>query len=334
MVALVVLIALALAFDVLNGFHDSANSVATVVSTRVLSPRWAVLWAAAFNFIAFLVFGTRVAANIAKGVDHHVLSLGLIAAALLGAIAWDLLTWWWGLPTSSSHALIGGLAGAAIVKAGFGAIDLKFFGLTAVFIVVSPLVGALLGFGFMRIVVRLYRDRPYASIDRRFRHLQLLSAAGYSLGHGGNDAQKTMGIIVAALAATGHIAGHPGGSNKVPLWVVLACHAAMALGTMFGGWRIITTMGTKLSTLTPPDGFCAELAGTIALMMDTLLGIPVSTTHTIAGGIVGVASARRARSVHWRVAERIGWAWAATVPGAALISALALALLRLAGVPT
>jgi PiT family inorganic phosphate transporter len=335
MLALVVLIALALAFDVLNGFHDSANSVATVVSTRVLSPRWAVLWAAAFNFIAFLVFGTRVAANIAKGVDPHVLSLGLIAAALIGAIAWDLLTWWWGLPTSSSHALIGGLAGAAVVKAGFGAIDLKFFAVTGAFIVVSPLVGALLGFVFMRIVIRLFRDRPYASIDKHFRHLQLLSAAGYSLGHGGNDAQKTMGVIVAALAATGHLAARSGevsGPAKVPLWVVLACHAAMALGTMLGGWRIIKTMGTKLSTLTPPDGFCAELAGTIALMMDTMLGIPVSTTHTIAGGIVGVASARRARRVHWKTAERIGWAWLATVPGAALISALALVVLRVAGV--
>jgi inorganic phosphate transporter, PiT family len=324
---LVALIALALAFDVLNGFHDAANSVATVVSTRVLSPRWAVAWAAFFNFVAFLIFGTRVASNIAKGIDPHVLSLGIIAAALIGAIVWDLITWWWGLPTSSSHALIGGLAGAAIVKAGVHGIDYKFFAKTAAFIVISPLVGAILGFVFMQIVMRIFGDRPYASVDKGFRHAQLLSAAGYSLGHGGNDAQKTMGVIVAALVATGHAPAH----DKVPLWVVLACHAAMALGTMLGGWRIIKTMGTKLSKLTPPDGFCAEFAGTITLMMDTFLGIPVSTTHTIAGGIVGVASARRARNVHWRVAERIGWAWAATLPGAALISAVSLVGLRLVG---
>jgi inorganic phosphate transporter, PiT family len=328
--ALVALIALALAFDVLNGFHDSANSVATVVSTRVLSPRWAVAWAAFFNFIAFMVFGTRVASNIAKGIDPHVLSLGLIAAALAGAIVWDLLTWWWGLPTSSSHALIGGLAGAAIVKAGIHAIDLHFFLKTAAFIVISPLVGAILGFLFMQIVMRIFGNRPYADIDKGFRRAQLLSAAGYSLGHGGNDAQKTMGVIVAALVATGHAPEHA----KIPLWVVLACHAAMAVGTFFGGWRIIKTMGTKLSKLTPPDGFCAEFAGTLTLIMDTMLGIPVSTTHTIAGGIVGVASARRARSVHWRIAERMGWAWAATIPGAAAISAVTLVGLRLAGITT
>jgi PiT family inorganic phosphate transporter len=217
MIALVALIVLALTFDVFNGFHDSANSIATVVSTRVLRPQWAVLWAAFFNFIAFLVFGTRVAANIAKGIDPHALSLGLIAAALIGAIAWDLLTWWWGLPASSSHALIGGLAGAALVKVGPKAIDLKFFGMTAAFIVISPLVGALLGFIAMQLVKALVGRRPYASVDKTFRHLQLLSAAGYSLGHGGNDAQKTMGIIVAALVATGHLGGH-GAAPKVPLW--------------------------------------------------------------------------------------------------------------------
>jgi PiT family inorganic phosphate transporter len=330
--ALVGLIALALTFDVFNGFHDSANSIATVVSTRVLSPQWAVLWAAFFNFIAFLVFGTRVASNIAKGIDPHALSLGLIAAALVGAILWDLLTWWWGLPASSSHALIGGMAGAALVKMGPKAIDLKFFAVTGAFIVISPLVGALLGFLFMQIVKVAFRDRKHGSVDTVFRRLQLVSAAGYSLGHGGNDAQKTMGVIVAALVATGHLSGQHGAAPKVPLWVVLSCHAAMALGTAFGGWRIVKTVGTKLSKLTPPDGFCAETAGTIALMMDTLLGIPVSTTHTIAGGIVGVASARRARAVHWRTAERIGWAWVATLPGAAAISAVALIVMRTAGV--
>ncbi|HEY4013793.1 MAG TPA: inorganic phosphate transporter [Polyangiaceae bacterium] len=328
---LLALIALALAFDVLNGFHDAANSIATVVSTRVLSPRWAVAWAAFFNFIAFLVFGTRVAANIAKGVDPHVLSLGLIAAALVGAILWDLLTWWLGLPTSSSHALIGGLAGAAIVKAGPHAIDVSFFLLTASFIVLSPLIGGVLGFLIMTLVMRLAGDKPYASVDHIFRRLQLLSAAGYSLGHGGNDAQKTMGIIVAALLATGHLGGQ-GAHPKVPLWVVLACHAAMAAGTFLGGWRIVRTMGTKLSKLTPPDGFSAEAAGTITLLMDTLLGIPVSTTHTIAGGIVGVASARRARQIHWRTAQRIGWAWAATIPGAGIVGGCALFALQTAGV--
>ncbi len=333
MLTLSLLIALALAFDVLNGFHDSANSIATIVSTRVLAPRWAVLWAAFFNFIAFLVFGTRVAGNIAKGIDPHALSLGLIAAALAGAIAWDLLTWWWGLPTSSSHALIGGMAGAALVKAGPAAIDLRFFAVTAAFIVLSPLVGAVLGFLFLQIVMRTVGQKPYASIDNAFRHLQLLSAAGYSLGHGGNDAQKTMGVIVAALVATGHLTGPSGHGPKVPLWVVLACHAAMALGTALGGWRIVKTVGTKLTKLTPPDGFCAELAGTVTLMMDTMMGIPVSTTHTIAGGIVGVASARRARRVKWRTAERIGWAWVATLPGAAVISAVSFAALKVVGVP-
>jgi PiT family inorganic phosphate transporter len=328
--ALFVLIGLALAFDVLNGFHDAANSVATVVSTRVLAPRWAVAWAAFFNFIAFLIFGTHVAANIAKGIDPHVLSLSLIGSALIGAIVWDLLTWWWGLPTSSSHALLGGMAGAAIVRGGFHAIDLGFFLTTAAFIVISPLVGALLGFVLMQIVMRLFGDKPYGMIQRKFRHLQLLSAAGYSLGHGGNDAQKTMGVIVAALVATGH-APHGQGAPAIPLWVVLACHAAMALGTFLGGWRIIKTMGTKLSTLTPPDGFCAEAAGTFTLLLDTVLGIPVSTTHTIAGGIVGVASARRARTVHWRTAERIAWAWAATVPGAAAVAATALVVLHATG---
>ncbi len=331
-IALIVLIALALGFDVLNGFHDSANSIATVVSTRVLTPQWAVVWAAFFNFIAFLVFGTRVASNIAKGIDPHALSLGLIAAALIGAIVWDLLTWWWGLPTSSSHALIGGLAGAAIVKVGPSAINLKFFAVTGAFIVISPLVGAVLGFLFMQIVMRLFGQRPHGSIDRTFRHLQLVSAAGSSLGHGGNDAQKTMGVIVAALVATGHLANHKGAAPTVPLWVVLSCHAAMALGTAFGGWRIVKTVGTKLSKLTPPDGFCAEFAGTLALMMDTLLGIPVSTTHTIAGGIVGVASARSVRRVQWRTAEKIGWAWLATLPGAALVGGSALFGLKMAGV--
>jgi inorganic phosphate transporter, PiT family len=221
------------------------------------------------------------------------------------------------------------MAGAAIVKAGIHSIDAQFFLKTAAFIVVSPLVGGVLGFFFIQVVMRFFGERPYASIDKTFRHAQLFSAAGYSLGHGGNDAQKTMGVIMAALVATGHAQQHA----KVPLWVVLSCHAAMAVGTFLGGWRIIKTMGTKLSKLTPPDGFCAETAGTLTLLMDTFLGIPVSTTHTIAGGIVGVASARRARRVHWRVAERIAWAWVATVPGAAAISAASLLWLRLAGIP-
>ena len=258
MSSLVFIVALALAFDFLNGFHDAANSVATVVATRVLSPRSAVIWAAFFNFVAFLVFSTHVAGNIAKGVDPHVVTLALVGAGLVGAIVWDLLTWWWGLPTSSSHALLGGLAGAAIVKAGVHSLDAPFFTKTAAFIIISPVVGCIFGFVVMKTVMFFFGSKPQGRVDRLFRRLQLVSAALYSLGHGGNDAQKTMGIIAAALVATHHITV-PAGQKApgIPLWVVLMCHAAMGLGTLSGGWRIVKTMGMKIAKLQPVGGFSA-----------------------------------------------------------------------------
>jgi len=322
-VALIAMIALALAFDFINGFHDAANSIATVVSTRVLSPRLAVLWAAAFNFIAFKVFETKVAGSIAKGVDPHVVSLTLVGAALVGAIAWDLITWWLALPTSSSHALLGGLAGAAVLKAGFGSLDAAFFLKTAAFIVISPILGMVLGALLMRLMIVLFGSRSPSGVDRTFRRLQLGSAALYSLGHGGNDAQKTMGIIVAALVATGHQIVPAGAKPTVPFWVVLACHAAMGLGTLSGGWRIVRTMGMRITKLAPVGGFCAETSGAATLFLATALGIPVSTTHTITGSIVGTGSVRTLSAVRWGVAGRIVWAWVLTVPGAALISAAA-----------
>ena len=329
MTGLILIVGLALVFDYINGFHDAANSIATVVSTRVLSPRWAVVWAATFNFIAFLVFSTHVAGNIAKGVDPKVVTLTLVAAGLVGAIIWDLLTWWWGLPTSSSHALLGGIAGAAVVKAGFGSLDAAFFKKTALFIVLSPLIGAMLGFGLMTLIMWLFGRFSQRSVDKSFRKLQLLSAALYSLGHGGNDAQKTMGIIVAALIATGNLAAAAKGATQhIPFWIVLACHLAMGLGTLTGGWRIVRTMGMKITKLQPVGGFAAETAGAITLFMATGLGIPVSTTHTITGAIVGVGSTRKLSAVRWGVAGRIVWAWVLTVPGAAGISALTYLLLK------
>jgi PiT family inorganic phosphate transporter len=334
MTGLLLIIALALVFDFINGFHDAANSIATIVSTRVLSPNAAVIWAAFFNFIAFLVFDTHVAGNIAKGVDASVVSLGLVAAGLIGATVWDLLTWWWGLPTSSSHALLGGLAGAAVVKAGLGALDLAFFGKIALFILVAPLMGSALGFGMMKLVMLLYGNRPHRGVDRTFRRLQLVSAALYSLGHGGNDAQKTMGIIVAALIANQQLMPAGAGQEQhVPFWVVIACHTAMALGTLSGGWRIVKTMGMKITKLAPVGGFCAETAGAATLFLATGLGIPVSTTHTITGAIVGVGTVRKLSAVRWGVAGRVVWAWVFTVPGAAAISAAAFLLMRALGVP-
>ena len=329
---LILIVALALGFDFLNGFHDAANSIATVVSTRVLSPRWAVVWAAFFNFVAFLVFSPHVAGNIAKGVDPHVVTLALVGAGLAGAIVWDLFTWVWGLPTSSSHALLGGLAGAAIVKAGPHSLDLAFFGKTALFIFVSPVVGAILGFGVMKLVMWLFGRKPQRLVDRTFRKAQLVSAALYSLGHGGNDAQKTMGIIAAALVAAHRLDIAPGAKGpSIPLWVVLACQTAMGLGTLSGGWRIVKTMGMKIAKLQPVGGFSAECAGAITLGMATFGGIPVSTTHTITGAIVGVGTTRRFSGVRWGVAGRIVWAWVLTVPGAAAISAAAWLALHFAG---
>lgn len=331
---LVAIIGLALAFDYINGFHDAANSIATVVSTRVLSPRVAVLWAAFFNFVAFLIFETRVASGIAKGVDPAVATLTIVGAGLVGAIAWDLLTWWWGLPTSSSHALLGGLGGAAVVKAGFGALDAPFFLKTAAFIVVSPALGMLLAILVMRGLIYFLGHRAPGPLDRLFRKLQLLSAALYSLGHGGNDAQKTMGIIVAALAAAGFFEHAPAGAHSaIPLWVVLSCHAAMGLGTMTGGWRIVRTMGMRITKLAPTGGFCAETSGSASLFLATHLGIPVSTTHTITGAIVGTGSVRKFSAVRWGVAGRIVWAWILTIPGSAAIGGGAYLLARAAGIP-
>jgi PiT family inorganic phosphate transporter len=333
MAGLLAIIALALIFDYINGFHDAANSIATIVSTRVLTPRAAVLWAAFFNFVAFLVFETHVAGNIAKGVHADVVSLTLVGAGLFGAIVWNLVTWYYGLPSSSSHALLGGLAGAAITKAGFGSLDVPFFAKTALFIIVSPAIGLILGFISMHVVMAIFGRSSPRKVDRGFRAMQLVSAGLYSIGHGGNDAQKTMGIIVAALVASGHVVAEKGKAPHVPLWVILCCYAAMGAGTMSGGWRIVRTMGMKITKLAPVGGFCAETSGAITLFLATALGIPVSTTHTITGSIVGVGSTRKLSAVRWGVAGRIVWAWVLTVPAAAGVSALAYLIAHALGVP-
>ena len=331
-IALVAVIALALLFDFVNGLHDSANSIATVVSTRVLSPRVAVLWAAFFNFVAFLLFESTVASNIAHGVHASVVSLTVVASGLIGALIWDILTWWLALPSSSSHALLGGFAGAAVAKAGFGSLDLNFLGKTALFIVISPVLGLLLGGATMRLLMALFGKRSPRFVDHTFRRGQLISAALYSLGHGGNDAQKTMGIITAALIATGHLARNVD-DRTVPLWVVLSCHAAMALGTMTGGWRIVRTLGMGVAKLQPVGGFAAETSGALTLFVATKLGIPVSTTHTIAGAIMGVGSVTKLSAVRWGVASRMLLAWVLTIPCAGLASALAFRLATLVGIP-
>jgi inorganic phosphate transporter, PiT family len=332
LIALTAVIALALLFDFVNGLHDSANSIATVVSTRVLSPRAAVAWAAFFNFIAFLLFESTVASNIAHGVKASVVSLTVVAGGLIGALIWDVLTWWVALPSSSSHALLGGFAGAAVAKAGFGSLDLHFLGRTAIFIVVSPVLGLLLGGATMRLLMALFGKRSPRFVDHTFRRGQLISAALYSLGHGGNDAQKTMGIITAALIATGHLSRHVN-DRSVPLWVVLSCHAAMALGTMTGGWRIVRTLGMGVAKLQPVGGFAAETSGAITLFVATKLGIPVSTTHTIAGAIMGVGSVTKLSAVRWGVASRMLMAWVLTIPCAGLIAALAFLLATSLGIP-
>jgi PiT family inorganic phosphate transporter len=317
---IVVLVALALAFDFMNGFHDAANAIATVVSTRVLRPHWAVVWAAFFNFLAYFVFGVAVAATVGKGiihvefVDHHV-----VFGALLGAIAWNIITWYYGIPSSSSHALIGGLAGAAVAKDGLETLIVSGFLKTAAAIVVSPLLGLLLGMLLMLAVTWIVHRQTPRRIDRWFRRLQLVSAGLYSLGHGGNDAQKTMGIIWMLLIAAKTLdAGDP-----LPLWVPLACYSVIALGTLFGGWRIVKTMGQRITRLKPVGGFCAETGGALTLFFATGLGIPVSTTHTITGAIIGVGSVQKLSAVRWGVAGNIVWAWILTIPCAALIAALA-----------
>ena len=330
-----VIIIAALVFDFINGFHDAANSIATVVSTRVLTPGKAVAWAAFFNFVAAFGFGTHVANTIGKGmVDATLITVWVILSALIGAIVWDLVTWYLGLPTSSSHALLGGLAGAAVVKAGFGALDAPFFLKTVAFIVISPGIGLALAVLVMNALMHFLGSRPPGRLDRVFRKLQLVSAALYSLGHGGNDAQKTMGIIVAALAASGLFEHAPAGAHSIiPLWVVLSCHAAMGLGTMSGGWRIVGTMGMRITKLTPIGGSCAETSGAASLFLATALGVPVSTTHTITGAIVGTGSVRKFSAVRWGVAGRIVWAWILTIPGAAAIGAASYLLARLIGIP-
>ena len=316
---LVGLIAVALVFDFLNGLHDAANSIATIVSTRVLPPRAAVFWAAFFNFIAFLFFGLHVAQTVGTGIiDPGIVSASVIFAALVGAIAWNLITWWAGIPSSSSHALIGGLIGAGLAKAGGAAIVWDGVLKTTSAIFLSPAIGFLLALVLVLAVSWMFvRSTPYA-VDRRFRILQFVSASLYSLGHGGNDAQKTMGIIAGLLFARGHL----GPEFYVPFWVVLSCQIAMALGTLFGGWRIVKTMGSRITRLTPVQGFCAETGGALTLFGATWLGIPVSTTHTITGAIVGVGAARRVSAVRWNVASNIVVAWVITMPASGLIAAI------------
>ena len=319
MLLIAILIGVALVFDFLNGLHDAANSVATIVSTRVLSPIYAVGWAAFFNFVAFLVFGLHVAATIGTGIiAPAIINDQVIFGALMGAIVWNVVTWLAGIPSSSSHALIGGLVGAGICKGGLNAIQWSGLGKTAAAIVLSPMTGLVLAMLLILLVTWTFLKAKPLWVDKVFRHLQFISASAYSLGHGGNDAQKTMGIIAALLFAHGLEGGH----FHVPLWVVLSCQAAMALGTMFGGWRIVRTMGSRITHLTPMQGVCAETAGALTLFGVTAMGIPVSTTHTITGAIIGVGVARRASAVRWTVAKDIMVAWIVTMPAAGLIAAM------------
>lgn len=324
----ILLVLLALVFDFINGFHDAANSIATVVSTRVLKPQHAVLLAAFFNFIAAFFFETRVASTIGKGVvDPGAITLAVVAAGLLGAITWNLITWWLGLPSSSSHALIGGLAGAAVVHAGWGVLQGSGIIKIVLFIVLSPLIGLVLGFLYMVAVLWIVRRKTPSKVDGIFRKLQLASAAAYSLAHGLNDAQKTMGIIMLILVSTGYMATADLGKHA-PWWIILSCNGVIALGTMFGGWRIVKTMGVRLTKLAPIGGFAAETSGATTIICASLLGIPVSTTHTITGAIVGAGATHRLTAVRWGVAGTIIWAWVLTIPLSALIAAVICALLK------
>ncbi len=317
----IMLVALALAFDFMNGFHDAANSIATVVSTGVLKPTQAVLFAAFFNFIAIFIFHLSVAATVGKGiVQPGVVDTHVVFGALVGAITWNVITWYYGIPSSSSHALIGGIVGAVIAKAGAGSLLGAGILKTVLFIFVSPTLGFLLGSLMMLLVSHLFRRATPSRVDRWFRRMQLVSAGAYSLGHGGNDAQKTIGIIWMLLIATGYVAA---GEASPPGWVIVSCYFAIALGTMFGGWRIVKTMGQKITKLKPVGGFCAETGGAITLFLATGLGIPVSTTHTITGAIVGVGSTQRASAVRWGVAGNIVWAWIFTIPASAFVAAVA-----------
>jgi PiT family inorganic phosphate transporter len=332
-VLIISVVAAALVFDFINGFHDAANSIATIVSTRVLTPFRAVLWAAFFNFIAFAVFKLHVAGTIGKGIiDPAIVDVAVIIGALTGAITWNLLTWWWGLPSSSSHALVGGLIGAGVSKAGISILGWSKIGSTAAFILVSPLLGY---FGAAILIVGcswLFRRQTPGRVDKWFRRLQFLSASAFSLNHGGNDAQKTMGIIAVLLYSQGLLGKTFPNSENFPLWIVLSCHAAMGLGTMAGGWRIVKTMGMRLTKLRPFGGFCAETGGSLAIFIATQLGIPVSTTHTITGAIVGVGSISNSGRVRWGVASRILWAWLFTIPASAIIAAIAFFIARSLGV--
>ncbi len=326
-VSIVVLIALALSFDFTNGFHDAANSIATIVSTRVLTPLQGVVWAAFFNFVAAFTFGTAVAKTVGGGlVDVTKIDNTVIFAGLLGAIGWDLITWWLGLPTSSSHALIGGYAGAAIMKAGWGVIIPGGWTLTLAFILLAPIMGLILGTIFMVAIFWIFRRQTPANVDHIFRRGQLISAAAYSLSHGTNDAQKTMGIIAGVLftvPAYRPLVTDAEGKLLIPFWIVLLAHAAMGLGTLSGGWRIVHTMGSKITKLLPIGGFAAEAAGALTILSAAEMGIPVSTTHTIAGAIAGVGSVRRLRAVNWGIAGRIVWAWVLTIPAAGIMAAIA-----------
>jgi PiT family inorganic phosphate transporter len=324
---LIGLVLVALAFDFMNGFHDAANSIATVVSTRVLKPYQAVLMAAAFNFIALFIFHLKVATTVGKGIiDQGIVDHYVILGALVGAISWNIITWWYGIPSSSSHALIGGLCGAAIAKAGAWALIPDGILKTVAFILISPLLGMFFGAVLMLIVSWLFVRSTPSKVDRLFRRLQLISASLYSLGHGGNDAQKTVGIIWMLLIAAGTI----GTKDPVPSWVVIACYLTIGLGTAFGGWRIVKTMGQRITKLRPVGGFCAETGGAIMLFLATGLGIPVSTTHTITGAIVGVGAAQSVSAVRWGIAGNIVWAWVLTIPCSAFIAGLAWWLARLA----
>jgi len=328
--ALVVLvIGVALVFDYINGFHDAANSIATVVSTRVLSPGKAVIWAAFFNFAAAFVVGTAVAKTVGSGmIDLSAVTTSVILAGLIGAIVWDLITWYYGLPTSSSHALVGGYAGAAIAKAGVAALVPAGWSKTLIFILLAPGIGFLLGFAFMVAILWICQGTAPSRVDRWFRRLQLVSAALYSLGHGANDAQKTMGIIAGVLVTGGYLK-----EFEIPLWVEIAAYTAISAGTLSGGWRIIHTMGSKITRLQPVGGFAAETAGAVSLFTATALGVPVSTTHTITGAIIGVGSTRRLSAVRWGVARRIVWAWVLTIPASAVIAALSFYVLDAIGMP-
>jgi PiT family inorganic phosphate transporter len=324
LVTISVVVIVALIFDYINGFHDAANSIATVVSTRVLSPGQAVVWAAFFNFVAAFFFGTAVAKTVGQGmVDLDIVTYGVILAGLAGAILWNLITWWSGLPTSSSHALFGGYGGAAVAKAGFGAIIAAGWTKTIVFIVVAPLIGLTVGLILMTSIFWIFRDTTPTRVDRWFRRMQITSAAAFSLMHGANDAQKTMGIITGALVTGGYLS-----TFEVPFWVVMAAHGAIGLGTLTGGWRIIKTMGSKITKLQPVGGFAAETGAAVAIFTATQLGVGISTTHTITGAIIGVGATRRLSAVRWGVARQIVWAWILTIPASAAIGAISFYLIH------